>query len=277
MFVLKKILGHLLMPLPLGLGLLTLGILLVSLRRRGGGWPFIALGWLVLLVASNRGVSLALTSSLENSFPPVPATVPADWPEPLRTATFVAILGSGHGDAAELAAGQRLSPSARARLLEGVRIATALPDTWLVTTGPLGKSTLGGEARETGDAASHVTTHARALADTAVELGFPRDRIVEIDTSRDTAEEVDALRRLVGDERVALVTSAWHLPRAIRLADAEGLDAFPCPADYLGSRDAAIGRASWITWDVDSLANTTRAWREYLGKAWASLVAWWRR
>ena len=277
MFVLKKILGHLLMPLPLGLGLLTLGILLVALRRRAGGWPFIALGWLVLLVASNRGVSVALTSSLENTFPPVPAAAPAEWPEPLRSAAFVAILGSGHGDAAELSAGQRLSPSARARLLEGVRIATALPDTWLVTTGPLGKSTLGGEARENGETAAQVTTHARALADAAVELGFPRDRIVEIDHSRDTAEEVAALRQLVGEDRVALVTSAWHLPRAMRLAESENLDAFPCPADYLGSRDARIARAAWLTWDVDSLANTTRAWREYLGKIWASLVARWRR
>lgn len=269
------------MPLPLGLGLLSLGILLVLLRRRGGGWPFIALGWLVLLIASNRGISVALTSSLENTFPPVPAVAASDWPEALRTASFVAILGSGHGDAAGLAAGQRLSPSARARLIEGVRIATALPDTWLVTTGPLGQSSLAGDTTESTEAArgseSHVISHARALADAAVELGFPRERIVEIDRPRDTAEEVAALRQLVGEERVALVTSAWHLPRAMRLGEAEGLAAFPCPADYLGSRDARIARSAWITWDVDSLANTTRAWREYLGKAWAALVAWWRR
>ncbi len=275
MFVLKKILGHLLMPLPLGLGLLTLGVLLVSLRRRIGGWKLIALGWLVLLVASNRGISIALTASLEHSFPPVPAAS-SEWPEPLREAPFVAILGSGHGDAAGLSAGQRLSPSARARLHEGVRIAAALPDSWLVTTGPLGGSTLGGPARQRGEN-SIVTTHARALADAAVELGFPRERIIEIDHARDTAEEVAALRHLVGDERVALITSAWHLPRAMRLAEAEGLVAFPCPSDYLGGRDAAVARTAWITWDAESLSNTTRAWREYLGKLWASLVARWQR
>jgi uncharacterized SAM-binding protein YcdF (DUF218 family) len=276
MFVLKKILGHLLMPLPLGLGLLTIGVLLVSLRSRSVGWRFIALGWLVLLVSSNRGTSIALTSSLEGTFPPVPVAAPAEWPETLRNVNFVAILGSGHGDAAALPAGQRLSPSARARLLEGVRIANALPETWLVTTGPLGKSSVGDRGARAGAAPSDIITHARALADAAVELGFPRERIVEIDHSRDTAEEISALRQLVGEERLALVTSAWHLPRAMRLAEGEGLDAFPCPADYLGSRDAVIARSAWVTWDVESLANTTRAWREYLGKALASIAARWR-
>ncbi|MBC8012252.1 MAG: hypothetical protein H7067_19385, partial [Burkholderiales bacterium] len=126
MFVLKKILGHLLMPLPLGLGLLTLGLLLLLCRRRVRGWLVLLLGWLVLAVAANRAVSLALTASLEKAYPPVPAlvvvapvstdpatlpevepTVPSApepeasatgapalaIPEPLRGVAFVAVLG----------------------------------------------------------------------------------------------------------------------------------------------------------------------------------------
>lgn len=281
MFVLKKIIGHLLMPLPLGLGLLTIGLLLIAFRRRARGWVLLLLGWLVLAVASNRAVSLALTASLEKTYPPVPAlvvslpesdssaktdTAPAI-PETLRGVAFVAILGGGHGDAADLPAGQRLSPSARARLVEGVRIALALPDSWLVACGPRNNPY---------NPAPADVTQARALADTAVELGFPRDRIVESDTGRDTAEEIDNIRLLVGDERVALVTSAWHLPRAMKLAAAAQLDAFPCPADYLGGRDAKIGKLAYVTWDADSLQNTTRAWREYVGRAWTAIVDWWR-
>lgn len=307
MFVLKKILGHLLMPLPLGLGLLSLGLLLIVFRRRLRGWLLLILGWLVLAVAANRAVSLALTASLEKTYPPVPslvalpvatkpsaeaeveveadtpATTPSDVgesspsasipeptspiPEPLRSVAFVAILGGGHGDAPELPAGQRLSHSARARLVEGVRIALALPDSWLVVCGPRNNPY---------DPDPSDITQARALADTAVELGFPRDRIVETDTGRDTAEEIDNLRLLAGDDRVALVTSAWHLPRAMKLAATAKLDAFPCPADYLGGRDAKIGKLAYVTWDADSLQNTTRAWREYVGRAWTRLVDWWR-
>jgi len=271
MFALKKILGHLLMPLPLALALLTLALWAASRRRRGAARAFLLLGWLVLAVCGNRGFSTALTLSLENHYAPAPA---ADaLPEKLRSAGFVAVLGGGHGDAAALPAGQRLSPSARARLVEGVRLALALPESWLVVSGPHERDSTPGP----GSAASSPPSHARVLADAAVELGFPRARIVEIDTARDTAEEVAALRRLAGDDGVALVTSAWHLPRAMKLAQGENLDAFPCPSDYLGGRDRAPGPLAWLAWDSESLTNSTRAWREYLGQAWAALVAWGRR
>lgn len=263
MFLLKKILGHLLMPLPLGLGLVSLGILLVWSRRRVRGWLALLLGWLILLAAANRGVAIALTASLENTYPPVPALAESAGPSgELRAATFVAVLGGGHGDAPGLSAGQRLSGSARARLIEGVRLARALPASWLAVSGP-----------RNADDAPTQPTHARVLADAAVELGFPRDRIVEIDTARDTAEETRAIAVLAGPEPVALVTSAWHLPRAMKLAATAGLNAFPCPADYLGGRDASVPTVAWFTWDADSLSNTTRAWREYLGQAWAALLA----
>lgn len=280
MFVLKKLLGHFLMPLPLSLALLTLGLWFAARRRPWAGRASLALGWLLLVAAGNRGVSTVLTASLENHYAPVPPAVfsdeepeqssPETWPEELRAAGFVAVLGGGHGDATSLAAGQRLSPSARARLVEGVRLALALPDTWLVVSGP----------RNTSDPdvdGLPPETHARVLANAAVELGFPRSRIVEIDTARDTAEEVAALQRLAGEEPVALVTSAWHLPRAMKLAHDVGLAAFPCPSDYLGGRDARPDRLSWVTWDADSLMNTTRAWREYVGQAWAGLMAWRKR
>ena len=287
MFVVKKILGHLLMPLPLGLGLLTVGLFLIATRRRIRGWGLLLLGWLVLVTAANRAVSNRLTASLENTYPAVPSlavvlvaeaadTDPAveansELPPPpdlgpalLRDAAFVAVLGGGHGDAAALPAGQRLSDSARARLLEGLRIARALPDSWLVVCGP--RIARHGE---------RGVSHARALADAAVELGFDRNRIVEVDTPRDTAEEVAALALLAGSERVALVTSAWHLPRAMRLASDAGLDSFPCPADYLGGRESSTRALAYFTWDAEALADSTRAWREYLGLAWARLVAWW--
>ena len=328
MFVIKKILGHLIMPLPFGLGFVALGLLMLLFRRRARGWLSLVFGVLVLAVASNRAVSLALTASLEKTYPPVPplaaparmddaalpppeapadefprlapsvrieapdtpgpelpaskaeaghadegessaaapnqttTPAPSALPEGLRKVGFVAILGGGHGDDLALSAGQRLSISARARLMEGMRLALALPEAWLVVSGPRDQP--------------EVQTHARVLADAAVELGFPRERIVEIDTGRDTAEEIDALKLLVGDERIALVTSAWHLPRAMKLAAAAGLDAHPCPTDYLGGRDATIPRLAYFTWDADSLMNTTRAWREYVGRAWARLVGIWR-
>lgn len=288
MFLLKKLLGHLLMPLPLALVLLAVALWALTRRRGRLAWTALLFGWLILVACGNRGVSSVLVASLENHYAPVPPCSPATgaaaasdagpetsvpdptiWPPELREAGFVAVLGGGHGDADKLSAGQRLSHSARARLVEGVRLAHALPETWLVVLGPRGEAHAGGPAD------APPPSHARILADAAAELGLPRGRIVEIDTARDTAEEIAALRRLAGEERVALVTSAWHLPRAMKLAEREGLDAFPCPSDFLG-RDKASRTLSWATWNSESLSNSTRAWREYLGQAWAGLVAWWR-
>jgi uncharacterized SAM-binding protein YcdF (DUF218 family) len=267
MFIVKKILGHLLMPLPFALGLVGLGLFCFLIRRKARGWLFLLSGCAVLALAGNRAVAFRLTSGLENTYAPVPpSTVAApNLPDGLADTGLVAVLGGGHGDAARLAAGQRLSTSARARLVEGMRIALLLPDSWLVVSGP-----------RNGDSPDASPSHARVLADSAVELGFPRDRIVEIDTARDTAEETLALRQLAGDERVALVTSAWHLPRAMKLATSAGLDAFPCPCDFLAGRDERIDPLAYGTWDAESLVNSTRAWREYLGQGWAWLVARWQ-
>lgn len=264
MFVVKKILGHLLMPLPFALGLVALGLFLFLIRRKTRGWLFLLSGCFVLTLAGNRAVAFRLTAGLENTYAPVPpAEVDAPvMPEGLAGVGYVAVLGGGHGDASRLAAGQRLSTSARARLMEGVRLALLLPDAWLIVSGP-----------RNGDAPEASPSHARVLADAAVELGFPPGRIVEIDTARDTAEETRALRLLAGDDRVALVTSAWHLPRAMQLAATAGLDAFACPCDYLASRNETLDPLAYGTWDAESLVNTTRAWREYLGRAWAALMA----
>lgn len=262
MFWLKKLIGAAIMPLPVALALLSLGILtlLILPRRRLIGRVAILAGWMVLLIASNRGVSLSLTSSLERAHAPAPAFGGAEVPAPWNEINWVAVLGGGHGSAPELPAGQRLSSSARARLIEGVRIAHALPGTRLIVSGPADP------------VRPEEPTHARLLADAAVEIGFPRERIVEIDTARDTAEEATALAGLVGPERVALVTSAWHLPRALALTDRAGVTSLPCPADYL-SRDGQTDSLAWFTWNAESLADTTRAWREYVGRGWAGLVA----
>ncbi|MCX6937441.1 MAG: YdcF family protein [Verrucomicrobia bacterium] len=258
MFWLKKVLGTLLMPLPLGLGLLTFGILLIAFGRRWRGWCALLLGWLVLGTASNHGISQALTASLQKTYPAsvVPGTAtPAS--APAQPLAFVAVLGGGHGDNPSLPAGQQLSASARARLIEGIRIALLHPSATLIVSGPKNEPD------------NDYPAHSRILADAAVELGFPRDRIVELNTARDTAEETAALAQLAGRKTVALVTSAWHLSRAMQLAAAAGLNALPCPADYLGGREAIITARAWRSWSAEALQDSTRAWREYLGQFWA--------
>lgn len=258
MFWLKKLLSPLFMPLSLVLLGGALGTLLAWSRRwHRAGRVLFTLAILVLLLAGNGWVSKALIRPLELRYPPVRELGPgAPLPPALAACRFVVVLGGGHDDSEILPAFTRLSPSSQARLVEAVRLLRRLPDATLVVSGPVMHA--GGP------------THAQVLADAAVSLGVPRARIVLIDDARDTHEETLRLRALCGPAPLALVTSAWHMPRAMALATAAGLHALPCPTDYLGSPDAPW-RWSDGGWDVPSLERSTDAVHERLGLWWERL------
>jgi len=257
MFLLKKLFSPFLAPLPLALMCGALGVLLIASRRgRRAGRALLILASLVLLVASNKWVSGRLIAPLESRYPAV-GEFPSGTPLPpeLAACRFVAVLGGGHEDAENRPALSRLSASARARLAEAVRLLRLLPAAKLVVSGP-------GE--------DGGPTHAQVLADSAVSLGVERTRIVMIDDARDTEEEAARLRERLKDAPVAVVTSAWHLPRAMALCDAQGLHALPCPTDFLFSAPSRL-RLSGFTWDVPSLERSTVAVHERLGLWWSQL------
>ena len=70
--------------------------------------------------------------------------------------------------------------------------------------------------------------------DLLVGMGVPEDAIERLG-GHNTSEEMQNLKKRFGDDqfRVGLVTSAWHLPRALRLAQANGLNPAPLPADFM--------------------------------------------
>jgi uncharacterized SAM-binding protein YcdF (DUF218 family) len=173
----------------------------------------------------------------------------------LAACQYVVVLGGGHDDSEARPALSQLGTSARARLTEAVRLLRLLPAARLVVSGP---GDYGGP------------THARVLTDAAVSLGVDRARIRQIDDAHDTEEESARLREVLGNAPFALVTSAWHLPRAIALCTAQGLHPLPCPTDYLYTTPAHW-HGSDFTWDVPSLERSTAVVHEYLGRWWARL------
>ena len=257
MFWLKKFFSPFLLPLQFVLVCGVLGaVLLASRRWRRTGRALLTLAVLMLLAASNKWVSGRLITPLESHYPAVGDFQPGEpLPPPLAACRYVVVLGGGHNDGEIRPALSRLSTSARARLTEGLRLLRLLPAAKLVVSGP---SENGGP------------THARILADSAVSLGVERTRILMIDDARDTEEEAARLRALVGDAPVAVVTSAWHLPRAMALCTVQGLHALPCPTDYLYCTPP---RWQWsdFTWDVPSLERSTAAMHERLGLWWSRL------
>jgi len=258
LFWLKKAVSYWLMPLPLCLALMVAGLLLLrSARWPKAGRRLLITGALLLLVLSNKQVGGALLRPLEERFPALPEFGPAA-PVPARLAACQAIvvLGGGHSDQAGLSALTQLSPSALSRLAEGVRLARVCPHATLIVSGPA-----------MGDGA----THASVLAAAAVALGVDPGRIVQIDTARDTDDEVQEIRRRLGPSTpFALVTSAWHMPRAMGLMRRAGLDPLPCPADFVSRPNFPLHPGDWMC-DLSGLQQSTWGIYERLGTAWARL------
>ena len=101
-------------------------------------------------------------------------------------------------------------------------------------------------------------------------LGIPASRLILESRSRNTSENVAFTRDLVQptpDDTWLLVTSAFHMPRAIGLFRKAGFPVVPWPVDYRTSGEEGIG----VFRDnvLDSLQTTTTAVRE-----WCGLVAY---
>jgi uncharacterized SAM-binding protein YcdF (DUF218 family) len=259
MFWLKKFFAPFLFPLQFALVAGVVGLVLSwSQRWRRTGQALLTLAVLVLLLASNRWVSGRLISPLEARFPAIGEFQPGDaLPAPLAGCQYVVVLGGGHQDTDDRPSLTRLSSSARARLAEAVRLLRLLPAAKLIVSGP--------------DDMDHGgVAHAQVLADAAVSLGVDRVQIRMIDDAHDTEEETARLHEVLGNTPFALITSAWHLPRAAALSAAQGLHALPCPTDYLYCKPLRWRRADF-TWDVESLERSTAAVHEYLGLLWSRL------
>lgn len=257
LFWLKKTIGSWLMPLPLSLTALAVGFLLLR-RTKWKRLGRICIGFAVvtLLVFSNKFVAKSLVRSLETQYPAIPEFVAgAPLPAQLAGCRYVVVLGGGNGVTPGLAASNLLSSASLARFVEGLRIWRALPEATLIVTG-------GGREGE--------EPNARFIARAALAFGVPADRLLVVDRVQDTEDESRAAKALVPEGRVALVTSAWHMPRAYALFRSAGLDTVACPADFSTHLDPGF-RLDDYTWAFWALGGSDRGLRERLGFLWIRL------
>lgn len=126
------------------------------------------------------------------------------------------------------------------------------------------------------------TTESEDMAVLLDMLGVPEDAIWLEKSSRNTAENAHYSWEFLaekGIERIILVTSAKHMPRAVRIFEAQGFEVIPAPTDY------SITEASWQQlWTpnfaaqlinffptASNLSGTTGALKEYLGMLFYAL------
>lgn len=196
--------------------LLILGALIgaaFSARRSG---QLLALGCLaILLVLGAAPAGALLIAPLENRFP----APPADAPPPYG----VIVLGGAIDDDISLARGQTTFDEGAERLTQAVVLARRFPSARIVYTG--GSNSLRGRP-------SSEAEQARNLM---VALGVDAQRVTLETRSRNTDENARFTAEIVHpqpDQRWLIVTSAYHMPRAMGLFRKAGFNAIAEPVDY---------------------------------------------
>ena len=167
-------------------------------------------------------VGALLTRPLEDRF----ARPGADMPAP----DGVIVLGGAMNELINDARGVLMLDEFGSRMTEGVALARRFPDARLIFTG--GSASL----------ALHERTEADDARGLFEALGVPRDRLIAEDRSRNTYENAIFTRDLIHprpDERFLLVTSGFHMPRAMGVFRRAGFNVIPWPADYLTRGDAS--------------------------------------
>ncbi len=257
-FYIAKGLWFLLQPSTLIALLIGYGSILIWTGWARWGRRFVTIGAVLLLVAGLSPLGNALILPLEDRFPRADLDVP-----PLTTG-FI-ILG---GVEDRLVGEARRAPAlneASERMVEAVMLARRFPEAKIAFSG--GDA---GILYQSGSEAEGAQTLLTAL-------GVPQDRLILETKSRDTYENAVYLKESftrsgeVGPgKRWVLITSAFHMPRAIGAFRQAGFDVEPWPVDY-----RTRGRAD-LTRPFDKVSEGLRR-VDAATREWAGLLAYWLR
>jgi uncharacterized SAM-binding protein YcdF (DUF218 family) len=229
-------------------------LFLASRGRRGRALVvFSALGF-VLLAVSPIGPVMLL--ALEERFPR-----PAALPEHVDG---IFVLGGAVDPAISLTYGETAFNGSVARVLGGIKLARQHPEAMLAL--------IGGE----GGFAPVGFAESRATLGFVIEQGIAPERVLVEERSRSTHENAVYARELIHpkpDESWILVTSAFHMPRAVASFDAVGWPVIPYPVDYKIDPKTGLGANFSL---LDGLGAITLAGKEWAGLVGYRLMGWTR-
>ena len=117
-----------------------------------------------------------------------------------------------------------------------------------------------------GGAAEGSRPESVQMAEHLEVMGVPHHALLHESKSRDTRENAEytaAVLQGKGMRKILLVTSAFHMRRAVPLFQGQGFEVIPAPTDFQ-RRVAEPGVPRWLP-TVDDLARSTYAIREYVG------------
>jgi uncharacterized SAM-binding protein YcdF (DUF218 family) len=245
MHLFKQIVDALSGPLTMALIMAALAVLIFS-RKRPRVTKYLLVSAAVLAYLSCLSpVGDALLYPLERRY------IALRGDESLADVRYIAVLGSGYSPGEGLSEVAALDTEGLARVVEGLRLARRLPSARLVFSGgaPRGRP-----------------LPAIGYAKLAAALGVPEESVIVLSDALDTGDEAGLVSRLVGSQPFLLVTSAFHMPRAMRLMQASGARPIAAPTAQRINRSNRYGFRDWLP-ASKGLRKTELALHEYLGLA----------
>ncbi|CAH9064905.1 hypothetical protein PSECIP111854_03566 [Pseudoalteromonas sp. CIP111854] len=240
MFVVKKVLGSLLMPLPLLLIVLALCLLFMSKTNKKSyfiAWFSVLFAWCI----STPFIAGKIISPIESK-------ISAFELKKHSHIEKIVVLGCDAYANNRLSANAQLGGCSLSRLTEGVRLAHHYKNAQLIVSGQ---------------------TSAHLMKLTAIDLGISSSRIRSNPNALDTKDEAKQLAPYLVDRKVALVTSASHLARASDLFAAQGVEPIPAPTQFY-SFSSQPPYKQFIA-QITVLKAITVHYYEVLGKVWIKI------
>ena len=258
MYELAKLAGYFLSPLTIAfvLALLAAVCFVKHHRRRAAG--LVTAAFAILWIASTPWVGREMTGYLERQYP---AVTVAQTPQ----ADAILVLGGALAGAHPPQRPNFVLGPAADRVWHAARLYRAGKAKWLVISG----------GNQPGQ--EMVQAEGDAIAQMLGELGVPASALRRETASRTTLENAQRVRAVldsVGARRILLVTSAQHMPRAVKTfakvwAGSE-IEVIPSSADVQVTEE----HHPWKLWlpSLEALNSVSKALKEFAGMAVLSMM-----
>lgn len=252
MFLIKKFISSLLLPLPFSLMLISIGCLLLLTKNKIKiGRIFVITGFFLLSAFGYSTIPAEnLIKGFEDTYPPV-----INYHDDPGV-KWIVVLGGGYLQDPLFPVTDQISFASLVRLSEGIRIHNQLPNSKIIISSGkmLGASVSG----------------SRLMANLALEFGVNESELVLESGSKDTQSQALNINKIVEKDRFILVTSALHMPRAMAMFKKHEMNPVPAPISFIVKGQRKLSPNSFFP-TVEGLEKSGLVIHEYLGIAWAKI------
>ncbi len=249
LFLAKKVITFFVEPFGLILILGLIGFYFLIRKSFKKSAVLLSLSFSLLLIFSHPAIGNFLIQQLESKY--------EKYAYKNNNIAYIHVLGYGHYDNEKWPLSSQIGNTSLKRTIEGINIYKTLdnPNIKLIFTGYAG----------TGNDISNAEINA-SIARVA---GIKNENMIINAKPKDTQEEAAFAKSIVKNKPFILVTSALHMPRAVKLFKDQELNPIAAPTDFKGGGEIKLLSVP----SIGSIKKLSAAVHEYLGIIWAQLIA----